>query len=167
VTRASGTSPLLIANAPGASEWRPDLVTMTDTLPVRASLSGLFTAVSLEPTPVLVLAWDMPFVTVPLLGALLGDGGNHDVFVPESAGPRGIEPLCGVYAPSCASAIRSCLEAGRLEANAFYGEVRTGTLPLETVRQFGDPAVLFFNVNTPEDLTEAQRIWAARYSGRP
>ncbi len=158
LTHASGTAPLLIANDADATSWRPDLTTIADALPYRASLSGLYTAVSFAASPVLVLAWDMPFVPVALLHALIRDRGDHDVFVPKSTGPRGLEPMCGVYAPTCAPAIRSCLETGRLEANAFYDDVRTGTLPLETVRQFGNPERLFLNVNTPTDLARAERL---------
>jgi len=40
--------------------------------------------------------------------------------------------------------------------------VKVGTLPLERVRAFGDPAVLFFNVNTPEDLEQAEALWRRR-----
>jgi hypothetical protein len=41
-----------------------------------------------------------------------------------------------------------------------------GILPLEEVATFGDPAELFFNVNTPEDLERARAI-AARRGGEP
>jgi hypothetical protein len=30
------------------------------------------------------------------------------------------------------------------------------------VRTFGDPDVLFFNVNTPGDLTRAEDVWRQR-----
>jgi len=30
------------------------------------------------------------------------------------------------------------------------------------VRAFGDPAVLFFNVNAPEDLERAEALWRQR-----
>jgi len=166
LTQACGRPPLLIANDPGAAAWRPDLETVADTLPYRASLSGLYTAVSFDPSPVLVLAWDMPFVTAPLLRALIRDRGEYESFIPESTGPRGLEPLCGVYAPTCADAIRTCLTAGRLEANAFYSDVSVGTLSLQTVRRFGEPEQLFLNVNTPDDLTRAERILAVQSSGR-
>jgi len=40
--------------------------------------------------------------------------------------------------------------------------VKVGTLPLERVRAFGDPDVLFFNVNSPADLERAEATWRQR-----
>ena len=41
---------------------------------------------------------------------------------------------------------------------SFHPDVDLYRLPLEQVRTFGDPAVLFMNVNTPADLEAARRI---------
>ena len=49
-----------------------------------------------------------------------------------------------------------------LQAIGFHRSVKVGTLPLERVRACGDPAVLFFNVNTPEDLEQAEALWRRR-----
>src|SRR2546422_4136412 len=35
-----------------------------------------------------------------------------------------------------------------------HPDVKVGTLPLDRVRAFGDPDVLFFNVKRPEDRSE-------------
>ena len=48
---------------------------------------------------------------------------------------------------------------GDLKAIGFHPEVKVGTLPLERVGEFGEPDVLFFNVNTPEDLERAEAVW--------
>jgi molybdopterin-guanine dinucleotide biosynthesis protein A len=42
-----------------------------------------------------------------------------------------------------------------LRAIAFHGGIRVRTLPEEQVRRYGDPARLFFNVNTADDLALA------------
>jgi len=44
----------------------------------------------------------------------------------------------------------------------FHAHVKVGTLPLDRVRTFGDPAELFFNVNRPEDLARAEDVWRRR-----
>src|SRR6266581_4999267 len=104
VQAVTGALPLLIANAPGASAWRPDLKTIPDARPGGfGSLGGIYTAVTAAPQPVLCVAWDMPFVPEALLSAL-GAGaasGGYDAFPPESSGRRGLEPLCAVYGPAC------------------------------------------------------------------
>src|SRR6266568_3590860 len=67
VRAVTGALPLLIANAPGASAWRPDLQTIPDARPGYGSLGGIYTAVSAPPQPVLCVAWAMPFVAEGLL----------------------------------------------------------------------------------------------------
>jgi len=168
VQAVTGALPLLIANAPGASAWRPDLKTIPDARPGFGSLGGIYTAVTAGPPlePVLCVAWDMPFVPEALLRALIegatGGAGNYDAFLPESSGRRGLEPLCAVYGPACGPAIERRLDSGDLKAISFHPDVRVGILSLAQVRAFGDPEELFFNVNTPDDLERAEALWRRR-----
>jgi len=168
VQAVTGALPLLIANAPGASAWRPDLKTIPDARPGLGSLGGIYTAVTAVPEPVLCVAWDMPFVPQGLLRALIegatggGGAGSYDAFLPESSGRRGLEPLCAVYGPACGPAIERRLETGDLKAISFHPDVRVGILSLAQVRGFGDPDELFFNVNTPDDLQRAEALWRRR-----
>jgi len=99
---ALGRPPLLVANSPDAAQWRPDLRVIGDAIRDCGSLGGLYTALTADEGPVLVLAWDMPFVPVELLEALIKRSENHDAYLPESGGPHGgLEPLCAVYGPRC------------------------------------------------------------------
>jgi len=159
---ATGAPPILVANDPQAASWHPGLRVVRDVMPNCGSLGGIYTAVTDGPGAVLVLAWDMPFVTPQLLAALMRDATGFDAFLPESLGPRGIEPLCGIYGPACASPVLMSLAALRFEATAFHSAIRQGTMPLRSVRRFGDPNTLFFNVNDPDDLQEAERIAGRR-----
>jgi molybdopterin-guanine dinucleotide biosynthesis protein A len=162
IAAVTGAAPLLVANAPDAASWRPDLVTIPDARPGCGSLGGIYTAVAAGAGPVLSVAWDMPFVTEGLLGALAEGATEWDAFLPESDGRRGVEPLCAVYGPACRAAIERRLHAGDLRAIAFHDDVRVGILSLEQVRRYGDPAELFFNVNTPDDLKRAEAVWRRR-----
>ncbi len=161
VQAVTGAPPLLIANAPDAASWRPDLKTMPDARPGLGSLGGIYTAVTAGVAPVLCVAWDMPFVPEGLLRALIdgASGGNYDAFLPESSGRRGLEPLCAVYGPACGPAIAQRLAQGDLRAISFHADVRVGILSLAEVKSFGDPDELFFNVNTPDDLARAEALW--------
>jgi len=156
--RALGTPPLLVANAPEAASWRPDLRVARDVRPGLGSLGGIYTAVVDAPAPVVCVAWDMPFVTPALIAALAAGLDRHDAFLPESDGRRGVEPLCAAYGPACAGAIARSLDAGDLRAIGFHGSVRVGILSLDAVRRLGDPARLFFNVNTADDLVKAETL---------
>ena len=80
----------------------------------------------------------------------------------QIGGRRGVEPLCGVYGPACGPAIRERLEREDYRAVGFHGAVRVGTLGLADVRRYGDPAQLFYNVNTAEELAEAEAMWRQR-----
>jgi len=161
VQTVTAAPPLLIANAPDAASWRPDLRTIPDSRPGFGSLGGIYTAVTAGPEPVLCVAWDMPFVPEALLSALVAGaaGGGYDAFLPESSGRRGLEPLCAVYGPRCRAAIERRLDSGDLKAISFHPDVRVGILSLARVKTFGDPDTLFFNVNTPADLERAEALW--------
>jgi len=162
VTAAVGAPPLLVANAPDAAAWRSDLATVPDAEPGLGSVGGIYTAVAAGDDPVLCVAWDMPFLTADLLRTLVDGAAAYDVFLPESDSRRGLEPLCAVYGPACGPAIERQVAAGDLKAIGFHPQVRAGRLGLERVREFGDPADLFFNVNTPDDLERAEAEWRRR-----
>ena len=163
VEEATGQRPFLVANGPQAATWLPDVEVVSDVLPGRGSLGGIYTAVlHAGDRPVLVVAWDMPFVPGRLLAALGAGVNGEDVFLPESGGRRGVEPLCGVYGPACGPAIRERLEREDYRAVGFHGAVGVGTLGLADVRRYGDPAQLFYNVNTAEELAEAEAMWRQR-----
>jgi molybdopterin-guanine dinucleotide biosynthesis protein A len=162
VQEVTGEPPVLVANADDAARWHPGLTVVRDLLPQRGSLGGIYTAVAGGDGPVLVLAWDMPFVPVSLLQALADGSGAYDVFLPESGGRRGLEPLCGVYGPACGPAIRAALDREDYRAIGFHPSVQVGKLPLDEVSRHGDPALLFYNVNTAEELAEAEAMWQRR-----
>ena len=159
VREATGGDPLLVANAAEAKGWYPGLETVSDVLPNCGSLGGIYTAVTTAEGPVLVVAWDMPFVSTGLLRALLDGAERYDAFLPESGGPLGVEPLCAVYGPACGAPIRTSIEGEDLRTTTFHQAVRVGTLPLDTVTGFGDPDLLFFNVNEPDDVQVAESMW--------
>ena len=155
--RATGRLPILVANAPDAAHWRPDLTVVPDVLPGQGSLGGILTAVEAAGSVVCV-AWDMPFVPADLLAAVGALLAGADAALPESGSRRGLEPLCAAYGPACGPAIRAAIARGDARAIGFHGDVRVARLAQAAVLQYGDPAVLFFNVNTPDDLARADRL---------
>ncbi len=157
---------MLIANADDAGSWLPGTSVHRDVVPGAGSLGGILTAVEIAaPAGVLCVAWDMPFVPYGLLEALgerLRQGA--DAALPESDGRRGLEPLCAAYGPACGPAIRAALARDDRRAIAFHDDIRVDRLPIAAVLQYGDPGVLFFNVNSPDDLLRAESQWQARGS---
>jgi molybdopterin-guanine dinucleotide biosynthesis protein A len=148
---------LLVANDPEAASWLPGVRTEADVRPGAGSLGGIYSAIVHAARPVLLVAWDMPFVPGGLLAVLRDRGQSADVVVPESDSRRGIEPLCAWYTPACAAPIARRLDADELRVIGFFDDVRVSRLPASEVARFGDPARLFMNVNTPDDLETAER----------
>jgi molybdopterin-guanine dinucleotide biosynthesis protein A len=163
---ALGGPPLLVANAPEAAGWRSDLRVVADLRPGLGALGGIYTAVAETPAPVVCVAWDMPFVSASLIRRLAAGLRDHDAVLPQSEGPAALEPLCAAYGPPCREAIAASLDAGDLRALGFHARIRLGILPLAEVAQEGDPAFLFFNVNTADDLAQADELWRRHASSR-
>lgn len=104
----------------------------------------------------LVAACDMPFLSVGLLRCLAEGAAADEVVAPESDSRRGLEPLCAFYGAGCRAAIEAAIERGDRHVTSFFGAVRVRKLSLEVVAGFGDPKLLFLNVNTPEDRERAE-----------
>jgi molybdopterin-guanine dinucleotide biosynthesis protein A len=164
MTEALGAPPLLVANAPEAGTWRPGLKVVRDVHPGLGALGGIYTAIVSAASAVVCVAWDMPFVSKPLIQALAQGLEQHDAMLPESGGRRGVEPLCAAYGPACRDAIAASLEAGDLRAIGFHDRIRVGILSLERVKALADPGLLFFNVNTADDLAKADELWRQHVS---
>lgn len=138
-------------------------------LPVRAdrrpgegALGGIYTAVwwarEAGGTAALVAACDMPFLSSGLLRELARQAAPDAVCFPASRGPRGIEPLCAAYGVECVGAIELALDRGDRTIVSALSEVRQVIIPLETVESYGDPELLFLNVNRPSDRERAESL---------
>ncbi len=157
---------LLIANDPRAPEWLPGVRCASDVLRDVGSVAGIHAALVHAGGPAIVVAWDMPFVPTGLLRALHARGANADAVVPESDSRRGLEPLCAYYDSACVPAIERRIAAGDRRVIAFYDDVRLARLTTADVASFGDPALLFMNVNTPEERVLAEAHATTADGGR-
>lgn len=158
---------VLVANEPEiyaslSLETRPDL------RPGVGALGGIYTAVCWAEESrcrgALVIACDMPFVPPSLLRLLVEDASPEEAVVPESDSRRGLEPLCAFYGVACRPAIEAALDAGDRQVISFYASVRVRKIPRDRLTAFGDPSLLFLNVNTPEDRERAEAA-AGRRTG--
>jgi molybdopterin-guanine dinucleotide biosynthesis protein A len=144
-----------VANDPSATTWFPGERVVRDVTPGVGPLMGLATALGAEEgAAVLVVAWDMPFVTGALLRALRARGERAGVAAaPMHGAARWVEPLCAYYPPDALSVCRELLNSGERRAAALL-EVLPGVITLddEALASFGNPARLFDSVDSPEDL---------------
>jgi molybdopterin-guanine dinucleotide biosynthesis protein A len=142
----------------------PGVPRIADPRPGHAALGGLEGALAWAEARghrgTLLVACDMPFLSAPLLAELArrGGAGGAQVVLPVSAGRRGVEPLCAWYAVECLPAVRQALGGGDLSLHGLLTGLRVARLERAEVDAFGPPEVLFFNLNTPQDLLRAAEI---------
>jgi molybdenum cofactor guanylyltransferase len=131
----------------------------SDILPGHGALGGLYTALSTASHPlVAVVACDMPFVSPRLLAALrdrMAEAGCAAV-IPRS--PNGLEPFHAVYRRSaCLPLVTASLEAGLRRVDSWFTQARVEYFSPEEVQLYDPHQMVFFNVNTPEDLKQAEK----------
>lgn len=133
-----------------------------DVIPDRGALGGLYTALHAASQPlVAVVACDMPFVQPELLAyerdLLLNS--MIDAVIPKTEG--GTEPFHAIYRrDSCLPQILIALQAEKWRVDSWFSRVHIRFLNQEEIFQFDPRGLAFNNVNTPEELAEAERIAA-------
>lgn len=132
----------------------------TDLHPGRGALGGLLTALSVASQPlVAVVACDMPFVSADLLiyQRDLLIAGQHDAAIPLS--PGGVEPFHAIYSRNaCLPMINESILAGRWRVNSWFEKVDIRFLSSDEVESRDPHRLAFRNVNTPEELAEAEQL---------
>lgn len=108
---------------------------------------------------VLVAGCDMPFLSPALLRLLATRGRESGAaaVVPWSGGRRGFEPLCAWYAVRSLGALEALAQEGAPGLHRLAERAPVEVVTEAEVRRCGEPDRLFFNVNTLDDLREAER----------
>jgi molybdopterin-guanine dinucleotide biosynthesis protein A len=136
------------------------LAPIPDLLPGYGALGGLYTALSAASHPyVAVVACDMPFASPALLAfelLQLRESGA-DAVVPHTA--SGYEPFHAIYrAETCLPHVRLALEAGKQRVDAWFNQTRIHYLEPDDMLPYDPHSLAFLNINTLDDLEEAERI---------
>jgi molybdopterin-guanine dinucleotide biosynthesis protein A len=128
-----------------------------DVLPDHGSLGGIYTGLrAASGEAVLTVACDMPFLQPEVVRLITGRAGEGDVVIPR-VGDR-LEALHALYAKPCLPHMAERLEVGRFTVTGFFDRVRVIEIPEDEVMPFGDPSVIFMNVNTPADFARAEAL---------
>ena len=130
--------------------------TLVDAVEGAGPLSGVCAALGRLPAGALglFLAVDLPHVTPALLSRLVLLAPGFDAVVPMTG--RGPEPLCAVYGQGCLGPILRRLDEGERKMTCFWPDVRVRVVGETELAEFGEPARLFRNINTPADLAAAE-----------
>jgi molybdopterin-guanine dinucleotide biosynthesis protein A len=127
-----------------------------DVIPAVGSLGGIYSALVTSPRArTLVVACDMPFLTLPFLQRL-AEPSEADLVIPRTA--RGFEPLCATWASRCASAIRRRIDRGALKAALVVEELQVEEIGPDVLASYDPRGLLFVNVNTSHDYERAQEL---------
>ena len=123
---------------------------VTDGVPDAGPLAGLAAGLAALRTPwLLVIACDLPFVTLGVLRSVAeARRGDLDAVVGSTPDGRS-QPLCACYSHSVLPAIRSQLENGDYALYKLLTRLRTATVPV--------PHDALRNINTPGDLASGAR----------
>jgi molybdopterin-guanine dinucleotide biosynthesis protein A len=155
---------LVTTNRPEAYAFL-GLPLFSDPIPGRGALGGLYTALQAASHPLAaVVACDMPFINPRLLAAqrdaLLASG--SDIAIPHING--GLEPFHAVYRrEACLPHVLAALGADKWRVDAWFSQVKVHLLREADLRKWDPELLSFRNVNTPEELKEAEAL-AARSS---
>ena len=113
----------------------------------------------------LVVACDMPFLSLPLLRRMAEEPRDYDVLVPLIPGESRqrddglvFQTLHAIYSKRCLPFIEKRIAEGRKQVVGFFDDVRVRTLDVTEVTRWDPDLWSFFNANTPEAMLVAARV---------
>jgi molybdopterin-guanine dinucleotide biosynthesis protein A len=134
-----------------------ETVIVTDILPKRGALGGIYTGLFYATEEhAFVAACDMPFMNLNFLEYMASQAAGYDIVVP--APPDGLQPLHAVYARRCLPAIRNLLDRNHMQIREFYPGHRLLKISPEVLHSYDPTGRMFMNLNTPEDLLKLPPI---------
>ena len=81
---------------------------------------------------------------------------GFDAVVPKIK--QGYETLFAIYSRNCIAKIRDILNTDKLRVTNFFKKIKLKEISEEEILSFGDPKILFMNINTQEDLIKVKRM---------
>ena len=131
-----------------------------DLKPGRGALGGLYTAIASAKHPIVgVVACDMPFASPSLLRAASRLLAQEEVDVVIAKSGEGYEPLHAIYRrETCIPAIEAAISADQWRVIAWFPQVKVRILTTDEIKQYDPSGLAFWNVNTPEEFAEAEKI---------
>jgi len=158
------TEVTITTNQPEHYDFADGIRLVDDDQPGAGALAGLRTAISAATHEwVLVLACDMPFVRHGLLTHLISNIDDEcDVVIPQWQ--KRLQPFPAVYHRRCLGAIDDALARGEMSMRSFRDDVRLHIVDEAAIQAIDPDGVSFININTPEELKDAQQLLQSRSS---
>ena len=143
----------------GARNDFPSLKNIPDVHEHWGALGGIHAALTAAETDWgIVVACDLPFVSSELFARLASFADDSfDAVVPIQRDGRP-QPVCALYRRTCLAEIDHLVAAGEHTPRALLASVRTRYVEFVELCDLRAAEDVFFNVNSPEDLKEADAI---------
>lgn len=153
-----GSEPLLVTNTP--EDYAYLRLPMTDDIyKGMGPLGGIHAALRwTSKSHIFVCGCDMPFIAKELIEYLTTLVQGYDVVMARDGSLP--EPLHALYSSNCLPAVEGCLVKGERRIITFFNQVRVRYIERVEAERYSPGGLAFMNINTPEDLTVARRIWA-------
>jgi molybdenum cofactor guanylyltransferase len=143
-----------VAGGLDAAHLETPLARVPDVAPDLGPLGGIGAALAHAPLPcTVIVACDMPFLTLAFLEHLVERIGGVDVAVPRTE--DGYHPLCAAYHRSVLPEVTARLARRALAVRDLFRAVRVAEIGPETIARFDPDGLLLSNVNTPQDYERA------------
>ncbi len=147
---------LVVTNTPELYRFL-HLPMVPDIFPDHGSLGGIHSGLaSASGDAAFTVGCDMPFLRADVARLVVGRAAEADVVIPRTGDQ--LETLHAVYGKACLPHMEERLRAGRLKIVGFFDRVRVLEIPETAVACHADPAIVFMNVNTPEELAQARTL---------
>ena len=104
-----------------------------------------------------VISADLLFLDRMLIFYLMEQKRTYQALIPGDQ--EFLQPLCGIYAKSVRPVLERRIAEKKYKLREIFPEIKTEYVSGKELERFGDPKVLFFNLNTVKDLQEARRLW--------
>ena len=148
---------ILVTNHPKTYlKW--DAIVVKDIFTKRSSLTGIHSGLFYTKTDhAFIAACDTPFLKMGLVKLIVQNiDASADVVLPRTS--VGIEPLFAVYSRKCLQTVQGALEQNRLKIRDIFKRLKVKEVQETFLREKDPDLISFFNINTPEDLEQANRM---------
>src|SRR5690606_28151153 len=125
----------ICGSAPELPGWLPGAQVLPDAREGAGPLAGLLAALRHSRGGVLLVGWDMPFVSAALLGELRREAERSGALAlaPQSDAGGRLQPLCAYYSAACAPLAAELLIGGRGSLTGLLEAVGAARMPLARV----------------------------------
>lgn len=143
-------------------ELRLEASIHTDDEPGRGPLGGIATALRMLDRPrLLVVACDMPCLSIQLLRWMTERGSDADVLIPRTADGRW-QPMHAIYRRSALPAVEAALKTDSASVRSIFPNLSVEAISEAELRRLDPELSSLFSLNRPEELDRARRCATGR-----